>query len=208
MPLCCYLLQQRTNGNRWPASSLIKDLHWRGKDWPGAETNSSKKGPAGAALSSSLFVFFFPLSFLLHGNRVGVKEMCKHTLVLSTSLSARLNRSHKNMFCTSRTCRRLMLSAACRQKQTLETGLGYHNPPWVPWGRASSAPITLKPLAVGFCMFFCWSHTFFALIDTSPRGCGIMGSSSKRPRVNSNSRKLGRNTTSSFARETDGLMFV
>lgn len=131
-----------------------KDLHRRGKDWPGAETNSSKKGPAGAALSSTLFFFFFPLSFLLHGNRVGVKEMCKHTLVLSTSLSARLNRSHKNMFCTSRTCRRLMLSAACQQKQTLETGLGYHNPPWVPWGRASSAPITLKPPAVGFCTFF------------------------------------------------------
>lgn len=65
VPLCCYLLQHRTNGNRWPASSLIKDLHRRGKDWPGAETNSSKKGPAGAALSSSLFVFFFPFKLLV-----------------------------------------------------------------------------------------------------------------------------------------------
>lgn len=129
VPLCCYLLQQRTNGNRWPASSLIKIYTGEAKTGQVLKPTAPKRALQEQPSPLPCLFFFFPLSFLLHGNRVGVKEMCKHTLVLSTSLSARLNRSHKNMFCTSRTCRRLKLSAACQQKQTLETGLGYHNPP-------------------------------------------------------------------------------
>lgn len=65
------------------------------------------------------WVFF---NLLLHGNKAGVREMCKHTLIPSTSLSAQLNQSHKNTLCTSNTCRRLKLSTVCQQKETLEAG--------------------------------------------------------------------------------------
>lgn len=68
------------------------------------------------------FVWLGFFNLLLHGNKAGVREMRKHTLIPSTSLSAQLNQSHKNTLCTSNTCGRLKLSTVCQRKETLEAG--------------------------------------------------------------------------------------